>query len=421
MRILHVNKFFDMHGGAEVYLHGLMDRQRQQGHEVHVFATRKPGTRPHPDEAWSPTYHAYDKFEGVGAELAKGSLLADATKALSFIWNREARRQFAAMVEAVRPDVVHLHNLYHHLSSSILAEIRARKLPCVQTLHDYKLACPNYKMFTQGSPCERCQGGDYTQAIRNRCFSAKFAPNVLGAFEMHFTKMTAAYERTVHTFLCPSKFMQEKMAAWGEPAGKLARVPNPTAIPAAPATRGGGYVLYAGRLSEEKGLEVFLRGAARVPDVPVWIVGKGPQEMFLKRLVAELGASHVQFLPFKTPQELAEIRARAEAVVLPTRMYENASGVLLEGLAAGLPCLASNIGGNPELVEDGKSGWLVDPNDPGAWMRALVAFTQASPTRREEMGRHGRAFIQRERTWQGHLEKVQAIYGEAMSGRARAR
>lgn len=414
MRILHVNKFFDFHGGAEVYLHELMDRQHQQGHEVHVFATKKPGTRPHPDDSWSPTYHAFDKFEGVAQEIGKGSLLADAKKALSFIWNREARRRFATMLDVVKPDVIHLHNLYHHLSTSLLAEIRARKIPCVQTLHDYKLACPNYKMFTEGSPCERCQTGDYTQALRHHCFSAKFAPNLLGAFEMHFTKMTAAYEKTVQIFLCPSKFMQEKMIAWGEPAGKLQCVPNPTAVPAQPAMRGGGYVLYAGRLSQEKGLDVFLRGAARVPDVPIWIVGKGPEEMRLKQLVAELGASHVHFLPFKSPVELAEIRAKAEAVVLPTRMYENASGTLLEGLAAGLPCLASNVGGNPELVADGKSGWLVDPNDPDAWMRALIAFKQTSAARREEMGSHGRAFIQDSRTWQVHLKKVEEMYQLAM-------
>lgn len=400
MRILHVNKFFDFHGGTEVYLHELMEKQRALGHDVHVFATKKPGTPPHPDDRFATTYHAYNKREG---------LIEDAKKGINFIWNREARRQFSAMVDEIRPDVVHIHNLYHHLTSSILEEIKIRKLPCVQTLHDYKLACPNYKMYTQGSICERCKTGGYTEAIKNNCLGS-FAQNVLAAAEMQFTKVTAAYETTVSLFLCPSKFMQEKMVAWGEPAGKMRYLPNPTAIPVAVAKGGGGYVLYTGRLSPEKGLDVFLKGAALVPDVPVWIAGKGPEEARLRQLVDELGAKHVRFLGFIAPTELASIRDKAEAIVLPTRMYENASGALLEGLAAGIPCLASNVGGNPELVEDGKSGWLVAADDPDAWKCALIAFSKTSAARRKEMGAYGRAMIERERTWMGHVAEMETLY-----------
>lgn len=400
MRILHVNKFFDFHGGAEVYLHELMERQQASGHSVHIFSTKKPGTPPHPDDRFSTTYHAYNKREGM---------IEDAKKGIAYLWNREAQHQFSMMVDELKPDVVHLHNLYHHLSSSILAEIRKRKLPCVQTLHDYKLACPNYKMYTQGSVCERCKTGGYVEAIKNNCLGS-FGQNVLAATEMQMTKVTAAYETTVKAFLCPSKFMQEKMIAWGEPAGKMRYVPNPTMIPAQVASRGGGYILYTGRLSPEKGLDVLLKGAATVPDVPIWIAGKGPEEARLRQLVDELGAHHVRFLGFVAPTDLADIRSKAEAVVLPTRMYENASGALLEGLAAGIPCLASDIGGNPEIVEDGKSGWLVSPEDAGAWKRMLIAFSKTSDARRREMGMYGRAMIERERTWTQHLEKVEQTY-----------
>lgn len=400
MRILHVNKFFDFHGGAEVYLHELMERQQQDGHEVHVFATKKPGTAPHPDDRFSTPYHAYNKREGI---------IEDAKKGIAFLWNRQAQLQFSLMLDEIKPDVVHLHNLYHHLSSSLLEEIRDRKLPCVQTLHDYKLACPNYKMYTKGSVCERCKTGGYVEAIKNNCLGS-FAQNVLAATEMQLTKVTAAYETTVKAFLCPSKFMQEKMISWGEPAGKMLYVPNPTSVPAHVAERGGGYILYTGRLSEEKGLDILIKGAARVPDVPIWIAGKGPEEARLRQLVEELGAHHVRFLGFIAPTDLAAIRAKAEAIVLPTRMYENASGALLEGLAAGIPCLASDVGGNPEIVEDGKSGWLVPSNDSDAWKRTLIAFSKTSPVRRLEMGMYGRAMIEMERTWAQHLQRVEEIY-----------
>lgn len=401
MRILHVNKFFDFHGGAEVYLHELAERQQAQGHDVHVFATRKPGTPAHADERFSPKYHAYNEFEGP---------LEDAKKAVAYLWNREARQRFGQMLDEIKPDVIHLHNLYHHLSSSILAEIRQRKLPCVQTLHDYKLACPNYKMYTQGSVCERCKDGDYAQVIKFRCLGTSFAANALAVAEMHLTKATMAYEKTVQAFICPSQFMRDKMVEWGEPASKMVVAPNPTTMPAEPVTGGGGYVLSIGRLSAEKGVDLLIRGIAPVPMLPLLIIGRGPEEAKLKQLAADLGASHVQFLGFKHPSELPGYRARAEAMLLGTKMYENASGVILEGLASGLPCFATNVGGNPELIQHGETGWLLPPDDPAAWTEAFRAFQQLSPARRREMGKKGRAFINAGRTWERHLAQIEAMY-----------
>ncbi len=405
MRILHVNKFFDFHGGAETYLHELAERQQQQGHDVHVFATRKPGTPTHADARFSPTYHAYNEFKGPLEDP-----LENAKKAFAYLWNREARAKFAAMLDEIQPEVVHLHNLYHHLSTSILAEIRQRNIPCVQTLHDYKLACPNYKMYTKGAPCERCKNGDYTQAIQFQCMGTSFAANALAAAEMHLTKATMAYEKTVQVFLCPSQFMRDKMVAWGEPASKMMVLPNPTALPAQLATGGGGYALSVGRLYPEKGVDLLIRGIAPVPLLPLWIVGRGPEEARLKQLAEELGATHVRFLGFKHPDELPALRARAEAILLGTKMYENASGVILEGLAAGLPCFATNIGGNPELIHDGETGWLLPPDDPSAWTDAFRTFQQMSPARRQAMGKKGRAFIEEGRTWVQHLAGLEEVY-----------
>lgn len=408
MTILHVNKFFDFHGGAEVYLHELMEAQMRAGHRVHVFATKKPGTAPHPDERYSPTYHAFNLFEGP---------LTDMKKAFSYLWNREARRYFSRMLDEVKPDVVHLHNLYHHLSSSLLAEIRARGVPCIQTLHDYKLACPNYKMYTQGSPCERCKNGSYTQAIKYRCMGSSFAANALAAAEMQLTKATMAYEKTVQMFACPSQFMHDKMAEWGEPASKLRVVLNPTHMPAKPAVGGGGYLLYAGRLSPEKGVDTLIRGIASLPLLPLWIAGRGPEEARLRQLADELGAHHVRFLGFQPPEELAKLRSSAEAMVLGTKMYENASGVILEGLASGLPCFATNVGGNPELIQEGETGWLLPPDDPDAWKQAFVAFQQLSPERRRGVGKKARAFIEGGRTWGRHLAQLEQLYEECIHGR----
>jgi glycosyltransferase involved in cell wall biosynthesis len=325
----------------------------------------------------------------------------------------EAKRALEKMLDDLQPDVIHLHNIYHHLSSSILPVIRARHIPCVQTLHDYKLAAPNYAMFDHGAICERSKGGKYYMVIKHRCLSPKWSYNVLAAAEMYLTKGMQAYERTVNLFLCPSRFMMEKMQDWGEPKGKLRRVPNPAELSSDPATGGGGYLLFAGRLSIEKGLGSFLEAACRIPELPIKIAGRGPLENELRAFVASRGAAHIEFLGFLSQRELEPLRRRAEGFVLPSIWYENASLGILEAMAAGLPCLTTRIGGNPELVEDGVNGFLALPNSAEDWHRTLRRFQATTPEARRLMGEAGREKVRARHLWSDHIELVEACYREA--------
>lgn len=406
MRILHINKFFDLHGGAEVYLHRLMDAQQKAGHEVHALSTKSPRNIPSPDEHYFVTRHELDRREGP---------VKDIQKAIQFVWNQEAKRSVERAIEELNPDVIHLHNIYHHLSTSLLEPIYKKRLPCVQTLHDYKLACPNYKMFTEGSPCERCKGGKYQNAITHHCFGNSFLPNMLAAFEMGFTKSRQSYERTVRLFLCPSRFMKEKMEDWGEPKSKLRYVPNPVELPAEMSVGGGGYLLYVGRLSPEKGLMTVLEALRTIPELPLKIAGRGPEEERLRTYVHSQGMAHVEFIGFQTAEQLLRLRYRAEAAILPTLSYENASGVILEAMAQGVPCLATRIGGNPELVEDGRSGFLVRPQDTEDWTRILRRFLALTPEARRAMGAAGRQRIEQQFRWETHLAHLTSCYQEVQT------
>lgn len=405
MKILHINKFFDLHGGAEVYMHRLMDMQKTFGHELHAFSTKSPKNLPSKDEKYFVTRYNLKEPHGLATQMKI---------AANYLWNVEAKKSLERMLDDIKPDIIHIHNIYHHLSSSVLAPIRKRRIPCVQTLHDYKLAAPNYAMFDHGAPCERSKDGKYYNVILHRCLSPKLLPNVLAAAEMYFTKTTLAYEKTVNLFLCPSKFMKEKMEDWGEPAGKLRYAPNPADLDPEPAPLGGGYLLFAGRLSVEKGLDSFLRAAVQMPELPVKIAGKGPELAKLETIVKDAGAAHIEFLGFVEPKQLEVIRRRADAVVLPTISYENASTSVLEAMGSGIPVLATRIGGNPELVTDGKTGFLVVPNDVEDWKRNLRRFQAVPLEARREMGENAREKIQNGRRWQQHAELVFSYYKEVM-------
>lgn len=409
MRILHVNKFFDLHGGAEIYLHRLIERQRERGHEVHVFSTRSDKNLASEDARRFVDRERYDQSEGI---------VRDAKKAIKLLWNCEAERAMRRTLDEVRPDVVHVHNIYHHLSTSVLKPIREMGVPCVQTLHDYKVVgCANYMLFTEGTPCERCKGGAYANAIRHRCLSASFIPNVIAALEMGLAKAGQSYERSIRLFLCPSHFLKEKMEDWGEPSGKLRYVPNPADISSEIATGGGGYVFYAGRLTLEKGLASFLEAAAKVPELPVKIAGRGVGKLSVEEQIRSFarskGAHHVEFLGFKLPDDLRELRRRAEAVILPSIWYENSPLSLLDAMGEGLPCLATRIGGNPELVEDGVNGFLAQPGDADDWLRVLRRFLATSDDVRRKMGLLGREKVEHGHSWLQHLDRVEACYQEA--------
>lgn len=405
MRILQVNKFFDLHGGAEIYMHRLSKAQREAGHEVHVFSTNSEKNLPSEDQKYFVGRNVLNKWQGP---------VKDAKKAAQFIWNREAELSMRKMLREYKPDIVHVHNIYHHLSASVLRPIRQFQIPCVQTLHDYKLACPSYSMFTQGAPCERCKGGKYLNAVKYGCVFASVPGNLLLAFEMGFTKVFQMYEKTMQAFICPSHFMKEKMEDWGEPASKLVYAPNPITVTSDPAPRGGGYVLWAGRLSPEKGLDTFLKAAAQVPELKVKIAGRGPEEEKLQKIVREAGATNVEFLGFQSPDALSVIRAKADAFIMSSIWYENASTSVLEAMGDGIPCIATRIGGNPELIEDGEDGWLVNPNDVDDWVATLRGFLRTPEAERTRRGMSARKKILETRTWAKHLADLDRIYTDAI-------
>ncbi|MCR4278493.1 MAG: glycosyltransferase [bacterium] len=401
MRILHVNKFFDLNGGAEVYMHELMKRQEKAGHDVHALSTRDQKNLPSQDRSRFVARRDLSKSAGIQNDVGI---------AMNYLWNREAKSAMELALDEIRPDVVHLHNIYHHLSTSILEPIRERGVRCVQTLHDLKLACPNYRMYTEGSLCERCKGGKYLEAVKHKCISASFLPNMLAALEMGMTKSKQSYERTVHRFICPSEFMSKKMVEWGESASKfeIVRMPAPR-FEKAP--RGGGYALAIGRLAEDKGFDELIRASAEVPHLPIKIAGRGPMESSLRALIQNLGAHHVELVGFVRGDELVELHRNADVYLATPRGYENAPLTVTDAIAYGLPVIGYEIGGIPEMVDHGENGFLVPHGDRDALVRSLKIFASLTA---EEHDRMATASYELSRTkfpdWDEHLSLIEKVY-----------
>lgn len=355
MRILQVNKFHYPRGGADKYYLDLGAALEQAGHEVAYFSMHHPKNVP----------STYEKYFVSRLSFNEGGLRDKLLAPGRMIYSLEAKRKFKKLIADFKPDIIHLHNIYHQLSPSILDVARAAKIPVVMHLHDYKLICPNYQLFAHGQICEACKPNNYCACVRKRCFKNSFFKSLLASLEMTIHhRWLKIYARSVNAFIAPSAFMKAKVVEFGWPAEKIQVILNPfssvlkNVTGEAPTS---DYLLYFGRLSPEKGLKTLIEAAALTSSA-LKFAGVGPEENNLRQL-ADNKKVNAEFLGFKEGRELKEIILGAKAVVLPSIWYENMPLSLLEALSLGKPVLASEIGGMPEMIINGSNGWLFKPGD----------------------------------------------------------
>ena len=398
MRVLLVgNHWTEGPGGAETMLVLTADLLRAAGHEVVPFAVAEERTLPTPVRSSLPV------AAGAGSRSRFGEAWAGT-------WSPRAHRALLRVVDEVRPDVAHVHHVFERLTVSVLDALQRRGVPTVMTLHDYKLVCPNYRLFTDGAPCTRCLSGGYWQVVRHRCLEGSRWRSVAAAADAYASRGRGVYAR-VDRFLAPSAFLRDRVVDGGLPADRVEVLPNPVvAAPAPrPARAGPPVVLYASRLVVEKGVHTLLDAAARLPaGVRVRLAGSGRLEPAVRARVATEGLP-VDVLGAVPPSRVAaELRAAAVAV-LPALWWENCPMAVLEAAACGVPVVASAVGGVPELVDDGRTGLLVPPGDAAALAGALTRLL-SDPVEADRMGRAGWARVRARHDPAAHVAALVEVY-----------
>jgi glycosyltransferase involved in cell wall biosynthesis len=257
--------------------------------------------------------------------------------------------------------VVHVHNVYPSLGPAVHLAARSARVPLVMTVHNARLRCPNGLMFTQGSPCRRCEAGAYFRALSNDCFATRRQAQAY-AVNLWLHRFILRLEEQVARFIAPSCFVRQRLLDWGFQVDRIQVVRNFTPLrPDASATV-GTHGLYVGRLAEEKGLRDLLIALRRAGDPPFQIVGDGPLAQPLRALAGELELRRTQFLGWLDRADVARVIRAARYLVMPSRCDENAPLAVLEAMAEGRPLLLSRSGGLPELAADG-AGMLFERGD----------------------------------------------------------
>jgi glycosyltransferase involved in cell wall biosynthesis len=320
MRVLNINKFYYMRGGVERYYFSLTTLLEKHGHDVIPFSMK--------DERNFPS--SFEKYFVSNLELGNPGLkmIKHVTRP---IWSREAQQKLEALLDEYKPDIAHVHMLYHHLSPSVLPVLKKRGIPVVMTLHDYKLICPNYLLYTENEVCKRCKGHKYYNAIVHKCLKDSYAVSAYTAGEMTLHKMMQVYEKNVDIMIAPSQFVRDTFVEFGQDAKKIIVIPHfidPVFLEKAssiePLNDEKPYLLYFGRLAKEKGVEKVLEMMyIHKPKLGLKIAGTGPLENSLKAFAANRGlGKQVEFLGHLSAEQIiAAIKGAACVVMLRWRQW----------------------------------------------------------------------------------------------------
>ncbi len=367
MKVLHVSHRHFIAGGSDAVFFQTARLLEEAGHDVVPFCIRDDRNEPSDYAEYFP-----------GAADTGSPRMRDM---LRYFWNGEAARNLVRLIRDHGPfDVAHLHIYHGKQTPAILRVLRRAGIPIVQTLHEYKLACPVYTLEHRGRPCQACVTGSSLHAMTGLCKDGSLTRSAVMWAEYQASRWLGdvAY---VDRFICVSHFQRAIMERAGIPAEKLATLHN-CVDPAARPGPGTGGLLYFGRIEELKGLSTLLQ-AIRATGQELTIAGAGSWDAELRKRIA--GIETIRHVGFQSGAAMTDLIRNASAVLVPSEWYENCPMTILEAKAQGVPVIGAAIGGIPELVRDGIDGFLFTPGDPEDLAQAIGAFERAD---RAKLAKH---------------------------------
>jgi len=407
MKILVIHNFFCEHAGAEKSMYQEAVLLREKGHQVYFFATdRKPYFEK--DYKFARYFPTYIDYNSLSVQESFKYLLRP-------FYNHEAEYELKKYLRIIKPDIVHCHSIYYHLTPSVLNACYEKNIPVVMTLRDSRLVCPSGTlMFKGNSYCheELCIGKNPLNCLLNSCKNKSFTASAIVTFEHLFNRFNKLYEN-INMFICPSQALLELTAKSGIPRSKLTLLNNfiddRVFRDNIPDYSDLQYFLYAGRLAREKGVHYLLEAMSQLPDIRLRIAGNGPEEENLKELARELNLQNVEFVGYKKGRHLEKEYRNCIATILPCNWFENFPRNIIESFAHGKAVIGSNIGGIPEIIDDGLNGIIFEPGNVTQLVGA-IKMLNSDRNLAIRMGRLGREKAESFYTSDIHYEQLIKIY-----------
>lgn len=395
MKILQLHNRYQIVGGEEGVVQAEQALLRAQGHQVQLLEVTN------------------DHIVGWAAK---------ANAALNAIYSRAGRQQVLAAIDAFTPDLVHVHNFFPLLSPSVYDACRDRQIPVVQTLHNYRLACPKAMFFRDNQICEAClEQRSLVPAVVHGCYRGSRPESAVVALMLAWHRHRQTWSDRVDAYIALTQFQKSKLIQAGLPAAKIHVKPNfvfaPPAMSAAEAAADTlPYILFVGRLAEEKGIAVLIEAYIHDPTLaPLKIVGDGPLRAALERQVAAAGlADRVTFLGRRAPDQVRQWMLQAAGLVFPSIWYEGFPLTIAEAFSCGLPVIVPDLGSMAEIVQDGVTGYHFAPRS-GADLAVKIRQLLDQPAQRQHMGQAAQQVYKADYSPAVNYQQLLAIYRSAQS------
>lgn len=380
---------------AVVLIH---NRYRQAGGEDEVFAAETALLTARGHDV--TTYVADNReIDGTG-RLA----LARAT-----VWNSAASREVRELCSRRPPVVAHFHNFFPLISPAAYYGARAEGAAVVQTLHNYRLICPAATLYRDAAPCEACVGKAVAwPSVLHACYRGDRAATTVAASSISMHRLLRTWQRQVNVYIALTDFARRKFIEGGLPADRIVVKPNFLSSDPGIGEHQGGFALYVGRVSPEKGITTLLNAWTRVGErVPLKIAGRGP----LETLRAVPG---VEWLGWQPPESVLALMKDARFLVMPSTCYEGAVPLsVIQAFATALPVIVSAHGSMTEVAA-AHTGCAFEPGDDEDLVRR-IEWALDHPVELSHLGRQGRIEFERRYTAEQNYDQLLQIYRRALA------
>ena len=328
------------------------------------------------------------------------------------VWNTESYHQLRGLMRRHHPDIMHCSNTFALISPAAYYAARSQRVPVVQSLHNYRLLCPNGLFLRNGRACESCLGLSVAwPGIWRRCYRDSHAASAVLAATTSVHRLLGTWKRAVHRYIALSSFSRDKFVQGGLPAERIVVKSNFVHPDPMPGSGGRGYAIAVGRLSAEKGIDTLLQAWAKLPDnLALKIVGDGPLADRVQ--AAARDDQRIEWLGRRPLEQVYALLGDAAFLVLPSICYENCPKVLIEAYAKGVPVIASRIGSMVEFVRHGTTGLHFEAADPARLVECVQLLTADSDARRR-MQKEARREFQAKYTAESNYRILLSVYQQA--------
>ncbi|WP_050698562.1 glycosyltransferase family 4 protein [Anaeromassilibacillus senegalensis] len=346
---------------------------------------------------------SFDQQNGLGKMFS----------ALSMFWSWKAYREIRNICKTEKPDVVHIHTFFPLLSPSVFVAAHRSSAKVVQTLHDTRYVCPNATSMRDAELCNACADGKYFRMCKYKCFKGSRLQSLIVACIFKIHRLLRIFYKDIDTYVCLNDVQMELLEQAGFDRNKMIKkynsvsqpVPIETSLPDLPER----FVVYYGRIGEEKGMDILLNVWKRLPEIPLVVMGDGPLAEDFQKFMKSNQMTNVQYLGYTPHDKCIAIVQKAEFVVFPSVWYEGCSMVIIESFSLKKPVVATDIGFMKEAIQSGYNGLKCRRKDV-ADFTAKIRYLWEHPQEAKEIGENAYRDFQKNYTEEADVRKLLEIY-----------